>query len=335
MTHDPELDTALADVLARRRPIGAVPLLLRQRVAAVSAERRVSITAWRVRSALVSTAASVAVLVVVGYIGLYALGEVRRVPGAAPATSLGAVGLDPTVSGPGIVRDVTDDVHTIPGGIGTALVVVLLVIVGLRTRPGWRRALAFALVLLGPLAAPKLPDVAAVKWANVYGSFLSVEQSDTTFESGSPYESRPVWYIAAAPGEPFGVLLDIKNTGALPVHVLGLIGPTSGPAEYPAWSAVWTWSDQTGGVPPPGDARQFEPFDLEPGQSSGLMLVGRAGACALGPRIGDSALRFAVIDRIALAYTVLGLSAVSTVDLPMVLQEPDREDCPITVSPSP
>lgn len=82
------------------------------------------------------------------------------------------------------------------------------------------------------------------------------------------------------------------------------------------------------GFPGVEEATPFRPVDVPPDGRVLLYVVGRAGDCAFGPsfRVDDSH-AYASSRKVRVAYSVLGLSSVGEVELPVTLAQPQSEDC--------
>ena len=137
------------------------------------------------------------------------------------------------------------------------------------------------------------------------------------------------------PEEPFTFGMTIRNGGALPMTILGLdrvqstqpnpyvaaivgVGSVEAPTEQ---GYVLTLSAR------PEDATVAWPLTLAPGHELGIVLLGRAGACA-EPGGPGSNLPFLQVQ---LTHRVLGIERSEAVGLPVALFVPSKSTCTVEV----
>jgi hypothetical protein len=133
--------------------------------------------------------------------------------------------------------------------------------------------------------------------------------------------------VTAAPGESFVYSLLIVNNGKLPVRVLGVIDPLSrtAPVRFPGWQSVTYHGDTNGGVYPINDAEPLEGQSVQPGEYAQLNLTGLAASCATNVE-GERGSAVS-IDSIEVAYEVVGLPSVASIELPMPISERFKANC--------
>jgi hypothetical protein len=123
----------------------------------------------------------------------------------------------------------------------------------------------------------------------------------------------------------------VVNPGPLPIRYLGVREPHEPFVHVYHWSAAWQIDDSHGGSPGAEESTPFHPLDVAPGEFLTLYLVGRASDCVYGPGFRlENAADFGFIsgNPIEVAYSVGGLTAMSTIELPVVIAEPVLGDCP-------
>jgi hypothetical protein len=315
---DSSLDEAIRALLAARRPRGAAPAELRNRLESIADRSPGSRARVRLLPAIAWLLGLVAVVAAVTLVAVYGLTAPGPGPGASPLPSVPALTFDPSISGPGIVEDVGDPLHELPWVIGglAALILAVLAVVGSWLR---RATMAGAVLVIfgGILALVSQPGVSLGGATETLAGTISVSPLPA---SGG----KTVAYVSVLPGQPFVIGFDVTNAGQLPIRLLGLVEDSS--ATYRMrWTALWTAEDSQG----PDAAREFEPLDLEQEDRLQLYLVGRAGPCALGRAFDPASdnLAISVFDHVSLAYSVLGLPAAASIELPFAIAEPQRENC--------
>ena len=142
----------------------------------------------------------------------------------------------------------------------------------------------------------------------------------------APFGTRgpDAYYVDATPGGRFRVTVVIRNSGALPVRILGLVSDHDPGMTLPRWTALGFYRTD-GAIPGIDAARPFEPFELQPSEHVVLYAVGQAGPCAARPGEPSHA---GVGLPIMLAHSTLGLNAVTELDTPFAIVEYQAEDCP-------
>jgi len=312
---DTRLEQRIGAALRHRDP-GPAPIGLRERVARVPegpAARGPGLQALS-RAAVPVLGLAAAIALVVLAVPLLLVPGTGPGPGASIAPSST---FDPAIEGPGIVT----------GWISTEFVVGLLlfagvVLVALAVRLLGRRGLvAVALVAVAGtgVAATLVTSVGS-------GSLTSTRGLGVTFASPPAGSSaKDVAYITAAPGEPFWVVVSLRNDGPLPIRLVGLRDPLG-------LVAVWRDTAERGGSNGEASAVPLAPVDLGPGDDVVLYVVGRADACAYGPTY-DPALGSTVgyrgLPEIDLVYTVFGMPRSTPLEWPYDMLEPYRgPSCP-------
>lgn len=313
-----ELEVELATMLARRRPAGGVPGRLAARVMDVPDEVR---RQRPLRQLAVTVAAAAAGLLLVTVLATALRFDALPRPAASPLPTGSPVSFDARAVGLGVVTS-ADDMLDAAAKVGYVVGAVLAFVALAR----WRRLrLAAALAMAGLVVAVAwaADNHKGPVWGNAAGVGLAAEWQDP-----APYsDGRPVALLTGEPNEPFAIVINVANHGALPVTVDGVVETKDARVSAPRWVAVWMTDVPHYGAPALESTRPFEPFELRPGEYAPLYLIGRTGQCALG---SEQATGSSVsVTRLELAYRVLGLQSVSTFELPVIVAEPQRENCPI------
>ena len=152
-----------------------------------------------------------------------------------------------------------------------------------------------------------------------------------------PGSGETLWYELAPAGGQFSVGLTLIADGPFPVRVEGIRDPAFGREPYYGivWMAVWIDREPNGGMMGPG--RPFAPFELQHSAQS-IWLVGRAGACALGPAFdpagpGAGLGGFGGLGDLEVRVSVLGWPRTIHLEYPFRLVEPDPDTCPSDAHP--
>lgn len=322
---DSSLDEAIRGLLAGRRPRGGAPAELHASIVLITASSHGGTVTRRVIPAIAWMLGLAAVAGALALVVVYGLSATGVVPGASPVPSGPSPTFDPTITGPGIVGYPSDTLHTVPWLLGGVAAVTLSAI-ALGSRHIHRRLISASAAVAILVVSFMFSTQPGVSYANAYGGVVAI----VMVEPPPGSDGRPVGYVSAKPGDPYAIVFNVTNDGAMPVRVLGLVqSPPDAAPRAMAWAALWMVSGVNGGVPGPEQSAQFEPFDLNPGDFVVLYLVGRAGPCAIGHPFDPDTdqLTGTSRDRVQLAYSTFGLTAVSNVPLPMVVVEPELDNC--------
>lgn len=323
-------ERALRDVLSDLRPMGPAPAVLRDRVMRIPAERRPAGRLHVMRSP-VSVAGRLAVLAAAAVLAIAVLGTLAsrptaQGPGASAVPSAPAQTFDPAIEGIGIVTSVETTLQALPWLVAVAAGVVLGGIALRSGRRGRFAALAVAIVLVaGALGLSSVPGF------EMGGAWGGIQGLDVQAEAPRGSNGPGVYYVTAESGGHFVVAFTVRNPGPLAIRLGGLVEDLNPPPLAPRWTALWLYTDDVGGVPAPDAASPFQPVEVAPGGSVVLYAVGRASPCALGPTfaLADVAnVGLAGRGNPRLAYSVFGLSGLSEIQLPVVIAEPHRPNCP-------
>lgn len=336
--HDPvsaEFETLLRATLARRRPSAWAAAMLRSRVDEMVARSRGPSGSAPLRRALALPAAA-AIVVVIVIAARLASAPTQMTPGATPPPTPSDIPFTTDLYGSGIVASADNLLSHLPGLVALAAVAAVLIAL---TRVRGRR-LAMSAILIAALALSaiwSLSQLPRPSLGGLSGPELGLRVVEPTDLSGG----QSVFHVTVPPEEPFMVVFNVKNDGALPLRLNGIVGGGAlqrlqGSQEavddvnpsHLYWSAVWTVDPPEYGAPGQGATHPMRPFELKPGEYVPLYVVGRAPACALGPR-GDPA-GYHVVETVTLSYNVLGIPAAVPLDLPFVVAQPLRLDCPPT-----
>jgi hypothetical protein len=164
-----------------------------------------------------------------------------------------------------------------------------------------------------------------------FGSeWVAIQGLDVQAEAPRGSNGPGVYYVTAEPGGHFVVAFTVQNPGPLPIRLGGLVETLTPTTQAPRWTALW-YTEYPGGIPGPLAASPFQPVEVAPGGSVVLYAVGRASPCAVGSAfaLADAAnVGLAGRDNPRLAYSVLGLSGISEIQLPFVVAAPTRPNCP-------
>jgi hypothetical protein len=318
---DTRLEHEIGATLRRRDP-GPAPLGLRDRVARVPERAPVTSLLARLvsRAGVPALGLAAAILLLLLTLPLFLAPSPGPGPGAsiAPTTTF-----DPTIEGPGMVT----------GWISTEFVVSLLLIAGVVIvalafrRFGRRGLVAIALVVVAGTG------VAGTLMTGIGpGSLTSTRGLGVTFvppPAGS--RAKDVAYITAAPGEPFWVLVSLRNEGPLPIRFVGLRDPFGldrfdAEVIHVGIVAVWRDTAERGGSNGEASAVPLTPIDLGPGDEVILYVVGRASACAYGPTYDPaigSTVGYRGLSEIDLVYTVFGMPRSTPLEWPYDMLEPN------------
>lgn len=237
---------------------------------------------------------------------------------------------DPTVEGPGLLYDVIPTLTIVPG------IVALVALVGAwivrRRGIGGRLAgLPFAGLATVAFAAMLVALHPGFTWRDgMYGPILGYSISAEPPEGS---DGPSVFYEAANPGDPLIFAVTITNPGPLPIRLEGIVEDLMALQEINTrWTAMTTRVDVTADPSRLDLLQAFRPVVVGPGQQLDVYLVAKAGRCTYGPgftldapRVGGYVSRS---REIKLAYSVFGLASYAPFELPVVLVEPTREDCP-------
>jgi hypothetical protein len=322
---DVRVERGVRALLERRRPTEAVPEALRAQILAIPDRGTTRVVLSRIpirigRGDLVGVAAAALFLVLL-LSGALANAGIAPAP-ATPVGTPSASGLDPNVTGVGLVGQASD-------GFAWLAVVTTAAMAGLWSlaHRGWRRLLLTAVALTVVASGVWLSNQGGIRQGGLFGPTLGVDlHADPPAGSDGP----SVYYVTAAARKPWTIVIGIYNESLLPIRLEGLVEESTADYPGPRWSAMWTEDDPVReGFPE--DARPFVPRELAPGGYVNLFLVGRASACALGPSFRlDEADRVGYIttNMVRLAYSVVGWPHVAAVDLPVLIAEPAADVCP-------
>jgi hypothetical protein len=265
-------------------------------------------------------------------LGLAALGSVLALavalfgtttvgPGVGTTPQGSAVPFDPTLQGPGL------------GAPFSSALPWFLVLIGAASLFGIALRVAFGSARRAGALLPAAGAVALLAYAS-YGEFAPIDlhvtgwgpRLNVTEAQMPPGASENLYYVTAAPNQPFafGVLL-IGGTSP-PVTVEGLV-------EQQQWTALWLDDEPNGGMV--GPDRPFEPFAMPP-FGRAIYLVGRASPCALGraPAANQYGGSF-VYTPVQLNLSVLGWPRVVTLEETPRIVEPITDPCdPSTSTPA-
>ncbi|TAK01458.1 MAG: hypothetical protein EPO36_05360 [Chloroflexota bacterium] len=333
---DERLEVAIRGVLAESRPVTDAPADLRARIELIPASARPSrlpspVRAWL--SAVVPVAglaAGILAILAFGRMGVLRIPLVSQSPGGGTPTPQA---FDPTMVGPGVVASVDEQLGVVPWLVAILGWVAIAVIVRWVARRIRRLAapviaIGLALGMLLGLGARSLAVHPGFEWGGSYGPRLGL---DMTAEPPAGSDSRDVWYVTVPKGEPFAFGLGLRNPGPLPIRFLGIVEPNSPGVLFYRWSAVWQHDDPHGFMPAIEASSAFHPIDVASGDFVTLYLVARASECAFGPGFVDEdpdTFGFQSRESILVAYSVLGLTATSEIELPFIVAEPVRNSCP-------
>ena len=362
---DDELETRLRDALAARDPGLVAPRELRDRVGrlASSAPSRASLTARSSRD--VMTLLATAAAIVVGIVAINALRTATAPaigPGSAPSPSpsFDAGHTVATVAAP-----VTLDWGPIAGLLALLIGVTWFALEMLTTKAwlkpgvpapdvrfkrgfGWLgtailRRLAFGGALVAALAYPSAVGlVSHVDTGDSSGGY----SSDHILGRRTGYDhQKDVLYYWGPAGATISVEFSIRNSGSVPVTILGTTQPTYGPDGI----ELRRFAVEEPNSYPPVDGTAtvpFVPFELQPNESRGLLFVYSVGPCRgayspsptptpLGtpdlenyvPTRGDGTVgrTFTQVD---IRTSELGLDRTTSIDLGTVISILSPQGCP-------
>jgi hypothetical protein len=336
-TRDP-IEIRLRAALEDLRPPDGAPATLRARVDAVPEHGRRLGRGARLRAFATSTSA-VAAVVGVAAIAILAASfsqvVLHTLPGVdVPGGGPTAVAFDPSIEGPGLLR------HPIWTLLiaQAVLVAATALVVGrtatrwrtpgaVRTRRAWTAPIVVGIVATGAIALSFQTPL------TVTGSSGPVLGYDVNLSSPPGSNGPSVYYSTAVPGGPTIALFEVWNFGVLPVQLDGLVTDLPAGERGPSWIALALPTIPDTFPNRLDQLRPFAPITLAPNTSVPIYLVGRAGICAYGPGFqpGASAVvtGYSSPSRdLRLGYSILGLSSVTTVQMPMQLVEPDAAHCP-------
>lgn len=324
---DDRLEAKLREVLRSMRP-GSAPPELRASIDAIPAHSRPGRVPTTIRTAF-SMAGGLAGLAIVTVVGVLAVSRLANVP-AVPYVDPGSGGsvappplFDPSIEGLGIVSSVATQQASVPwmlAVLGWIMLAAIVIAIGRRRRVA---ALLVALVvgLTSSAAAFGVSTHPGLQFGNAWGPVLGLDaSSDPSAGSGD----STAWYVTAEPGAPFALVFQIHNPGPLPLRYLGVVEPNPPGVHFPRWSAVWQ-VDGGLGIPAAEAASAFHAVDIPPDGRLTLYLVGRASDCAFGPnfrRRDEGSYAYSGRSTVEVAYSLLGLTASSEVQLPVTVAEP-------------
>jgi hypothetical protein len=328
VTDDGTFERDLRTMLVGRDP-GPAPAGLGRSVRArldaeANARRRPIVARWAL--GLGSMAATVAIVVAIAALGLRA-GSQPPTPGAFPSPAIPA--FDPADAGSGIVP-YQSDATWIVVAVGAVLVGMIL---GLRTK---RRR-----ILIGIALAVAATTVGSMRlWTTSFVGFdqgvfesglgwvATIEQPDgTTF--GPPERPQETFQVAPSGILTFG--FDVHNSAVVPITILGLAPEPM----FRAWGevqAVGLLRDpERTDIHDAANTEPFHPVDVAPNERVFLIVAGRADNCALAPGSPpDPNGAGASLDRVTVAYEILGIRRVSSVELPFVIDLRMNSTCTST-----
>jgi hypothetical protein len=149
-------------------------------------------------------------------------------------------------------------------------------------------------------------------------------------------DDRSLYVLTAAPGSPSVSMFSLRNKGALPIRIEGVVvGEDYDDLVVGHWTALWVPPGGPGFDAPGLEAiRPFEPVTLQPGDELQVYAGGVAGACAYGPTFDpttedqpDYAGMSQIGPEITVAYSVFGLASMAQIDIGETFGEPSRNGC--------
>jgi hypothetical protein len=328
------LDREMKAVLRARDP-GPAPSVLLQRVAAIPDREPVTMAALARRTLSRFAQPVAAAVALVAVAALLLMRQFSVVPAVGPGVggTSGTVPFDPTIEGAGVYA----------GSTGFEIIVILLVALTLaflaiaRIRlPALRAVLVGSAVVVG-LGAVAIDNYDALEsngiiWYPGVGAVRNTPPDGAMLPEGE----RPSQAFAV---EPSGILtfgFDVHNQGPFPITVLGIV-PDRRDLAFGRFTAAGWMGDESGvGTVEP---ERFAPLTLQPDGYQVLAVAARASPCAVArDTSGDALSAGAGVQEIQVAYEILGIRKVATLQLPKVIRislDPNcRVDKPIT-SPSP
>lgn len=323
-------DRALRAVLADQRPAGAAPAELRDRVLRIPAESRPGgrLEPFRAPASAAGRLAvlAAAAVLTIAVVATLASRPMVPGPGTSPPPGGTAQAFDPSIEGMGIATAVVDTLSLVPWIVGVLGGVVLGGLAIRSERRGRIGVLGLAIVVMA--GALWLSSVRGFEMGYGWGPSSGLDvRADAPPGSNGP----DVLYVTAEPGGHFVVTLVVRNPGPLPIRVGGLVEDLAEGVLAPRWTALWLYTDAAGGIPGREAASPFSPVEVAPDGYVVLYAVGQASRCAFGPSFALADLENVGLvsrDNPRLAYSVLGLSAASEIELPFVIAEPYQPNCP-------
>ena len=270
-------------------------------------------------SRLGAAAALVVIVVAIGAVVL--VSRSSGIPsGREPAVgaSPGAVAFDPTVEGAGV--------YTGPVGVELSAILIIATATGLLAIALSRRKLVrnvvgvvSVAVVLAAVGIAVYPGVESrgIAWYPGLGA-APPEPS-----SGDDERRHQLFVV-----QPDGILtfgFDVHNPGPVPITILG-IAPE--PRDM-AWGRFTAAGLMGGPEVSTDDPRPLAPVTIEPDGYQLMIVAGRANRCALGRdnRGSEGGGAWAGIERLDIAYEMLGMRKVTTIQLPRAIQIPIEPGC--------
>jgi hypothetical protein len=313
--------------LAADQPLLGAPAGLHARVMAVPEPSSVAIgRRWWAIGLAASLTIGAALVVRLGGLQLAAVPQA----GGGPAPTF-----DPAVEGVGVrFGSGIDTLHLAPG----IAIAVLVVVAFPRARRWWRDRrwrdalplVAIGLVIAGLLGLAEQPGFA---WRDgmfgpVVGLGVSADPPPGSSDAVSTY------YITAEPRTNVAFVVSITNTSALPIRLDGLVEDAVVEEQVgPYWTQLALPSDPHDLGPGFDKVVPFAPVVVQPGDQQLIYVVGRAGSCSFGPTFAldrpDIGGYLGAGRDLQLAYSIFGLEATSTFELPAEIVEPQpTRGCP-------
>jgi hypothetical protein len=260
-------------------------------------------------------------LVAVAAVAIGSLVDVLRAPDPT-------VAVDPRQETVGIARPAMPFATVVLVTAAAAALAVFALRGGKRRRVG---IAALALVIFG--SAGLAVDTTRPSGRDVDISWASSPNGTPT--SRGVDGVREVVTYDVSPGETFSIAGVVRNSGVLPLTILGLDGTRATRANPHVASIVGMgWVPQPvedGRVhllsAHPESASAAWPLTLGPGEEAAILLVGRAGPCAEPGGSGS----VVPLSRFGMTYRVLGIERAEEVPLPADLVVPAMTTCTVEV----
>jgi hypothetical protein len=332
---DDQFERELEAAVLARDPGPSSPALM-QRLAAIP-DREPSTMAARARRAMsrfVQPAAAVVALSAL--LALVLMWRPSFVPSQLPpgvGANPGSAAFDPTVDGAGVYA----------GSEGSEIVAILIVasmvtfLAVVRVRPRAFKAVAVGAavaVVLGAVTVYEFDELEStgIIW---YAGLGAVADSPPD-EGSLPEGERPSQAFIVEPNGVFSFGFDIHNRGPFPITVLGIVPDGRDLAFGRFTAAGWMGGDDGVSTVEP---ERFAPLTLQPDGYQVLAVAARASACAIARDTTHDAFGAgAGVEVIQVAYEVVGIRKVATLQLPEVVRISVDPNCgrdDVVSSPAP
>ncbi len=319
---DETLERLVRDGLAWRDP-GRPPGSLGDRV---RADRLDSGAArpwqpWATRAGAVTAAATASF--VIALIGWLAVLERRTTGSVGQGPLPQPVPFDPTATGSGMFEPTGNLVVLV-----AFVAVVALAVAGLRSRrPVVRWSILAVAGLLGVVVA-NLVNGTFVGWTDGATAYGRGYVANTGPEDPQQQDDGTIPRFVVGPNGILTFGLDVHNLAPVPITIVGLVRDS----RQMAWGQVTAVGllrdDNVVDLTDPAASRPFEPVHVEPGASVFLIVAGKASPCSLDrDTFNDPASAGASFGTIDVAYEILGVQRVSTVNMPFSPQLPMDGAC--------